>query len=304
MSVMKIVPPVEIAPAAMISNNVPETDNTLWLVGTAYKVGDKVMLNHRNYEALVAHTGRNPETDTVSPPAWLDLGPTNRWKMFNKRAGNTWTPGTFTSNPESIDLTVRPGKRINSIGLIGVRAASVQIQMIVGGSVVYDQTFSMSLKAGGSWYRYYFGEFKSKDNVARFDLPPFNNADIRVIALAPGSTARIGMMIVGMAKTIGTAVYGTSLSTESYSSVKEDDFGNVTIVPRGKRRTIDFDIVLSADQVSSTLRTLEPLSDTVALYVGSEGLDYTIIAGRFERLAMGLPMYGRANYSLETRSLT
>lgn len=304
MSVMKVVPPVEIAPAAMISNNVPETDNTLWLVGTAYKVGDKVMLNHRNYEALVAHTGRNPETDTVSPPAWLDLGPTNRWKMFNKRAGNTWTPGTFTSNPESIDLTVRPGKRINSIGLIGVRAASVQIQMIVGGSVVYDQTFSMSLKAGGSWYRYYFGEFKSKDNVARFDLPPFNNADIRVIALAPGSTARIGMMIVGMAKTIGTAVYGTSLSTESYSSVKEDDFGNVTIVPRGKRRTIDFDIVLSADQVSSTLRTLEPLSDTVALYVGSEGLDYTIIAGRFERLAMGLPMYGRANYSLETRSLT
>lgn len=304
MSVMKVVPPVEIAPSAMISNNVPETDNALWLIGTAYKVGDKVMLNHRNYEALVAHTGRNPETDTEFPPAWLDLGPTNRWKMFNKRAGNTWTPGTFTSNPESIDLTVRPGKRINSIGLIGVRAASVQIQMIVGGSVVYDQTFSMSLKAGGSWYRYYFGEFKSKDNVARFDLPPFNNADIRVIALAPGSTARIGMMVIGMAKTIGTAVYGTSIGIESYSSVKEDDFGNVTIVPRGKRRTIDFDIVLSADQVSSTLRTLEPLSDTVALYVGSDGLDYTIIAGRFERLAMGLPMYGRANYSLETRSLT
>lgn len=304
MSVMKVVPPVEIAPSAMISNNVPETDNALWLIGTAYKVGDKVMLNHRNYEALVAHTGRNPEADTVSPPAWLDLGPTNRWKMFNKRAGNTWTPGTFTSNPESIDLTVRPGKRINSIGLIGVRAASVQIQIIVGGSVVYDQTFSMSLKAGGSWYRYYFGEFKSKDNVARFDLPPFNNADIRVIALAPGSTARIGMMVIGMAKTIGTAVYGTSIGIESYSSVKEDDFGNVTIVPRGKRRTIDFDIVLSADQVSSTLRTLEPLSDTVALYVGSDGLDYTIIAGRFERLAMGLPMYGRANYSLETRSLT
>lgn len=304
MSVMKVVPPVEIAPSAMISNNVPETDNALWLIGTAYKVGDKVMLNHRNYEALVAHTGRNPETDTAFPPAWLDLGPTNRWKMFNKRAGNTWTPGTFTSNPESIDLTVRPGKRINSIGLIGVRAASVQIQMIVGGSVVYDQTFSMSLKAGGSWYRYYFGEFKSKDNVARFDLPPFNNADIRVIALAPGSTARIGMMVIGMAKTIGTAVYGTSIGIESYSSVKEDDFGNVTIVPRGKRRTIDFDIVLSADQVSSTLRALEPLSDTVALYVGSDGLDYTIIAGRFERLAMGLPMYGRANYSLETRSLT
>lgn len=306
MSVMKVVPPVEIAPAAMISNNVPETDYPEWVAGT-YTIGIRKIIaaQHTIYEVLAASTTDSPLDGIAKKvPTWMVVSPTNRWKMFNKRAGNTWTPGTFTSNPESIDLTVRPGKRINSIGLIGVRAASVQIQMIVGGSVVYDQTFSMSLKAGGSWYRYYFGEFKSKDNVARFDLPPFNNADIRVIALAPGGTARIGMMIIGMAKTIGVAVHGTSLSTESYSSVKEDDFGNVTIVPRGKRRTIDFDIVLSADQVSSTLRTLEPLSDTVALYVGSEGLDYTIIAGRFERLAMGLPMYGRANYSLETRSLT
>ncbi|WP_047528633.1 hypothetical protein [Pseudomonas sp. 11/12A] len=302
MSVMKVVPPVEIAPT-MLASNVPETDNPLWLIGTLYKVGDKAMLNHRNYEALVEHTGKNPETDTSSPPVWLDLGPTNRWKMFNKRAGNTWTIGTFTSNPESIDLTVRPGKRINSIGLVGVRAASVQIQMIVGGSVVYDQTFSMSLKAGGSWYRYYFGAFKTKDNVARFDLPPFNNADIRVVALAPGGTARIGMMVIGMATIIGVAVHDTSIAIDSFSSVKEDDFGNVTIIPRGKRRSVDFDIVLASDQVSSVLRTLEPLSDTVALYVGSEGLDYTIIAGRFERLAMGLPTYGRAAYSLETRSL-
>lgn len=304
MSDMKVVPPVEIAPAAMISNNVPETDNPLWLIGTAYTVGQKVMLNHRNYEALIANTGKNPETDTSSPPVWLDLGPTNRWKMFNKRAGNTWTIGTYTANPESIDLTVRPGKRINSIGLVGVRAASVQIQMIVGGSVVYDQTFSMTLKAGGSWYQYYFGPFKTKDNVARFDLPPLNNADIRVLALAPGGTARIGMMVVGVSKTIGTAVYGTTIGIESYSSVKEDDFGQTTIIPRGKRRTIDFDIVLAMDQVSSTLRTLEPLSDTVALYVGSEGLEFTVIAGRFERLAMGLPTHGRAAYSLETRSLT
>ena len=66
---------------------------------------------------------------------------------------------------------------------------------------------------------------------------------------------------------------------------------------------ISFDIVLSSEEVSSVRRTLVPLSDTVALYVGSENLDYTIIAGRFERLAMGLPTYGRANYSLETRSL-
>jgi hypothetical protein len=300
---MKVVPPIEITPAKVIASNVPETDYPLWAAATTYPVGTRVMLNHRNYESLVAHSSRNPETDSVIPPAWLDLGPTNRWKMFNKRAGNTWLIGTATSNPDSIDLTIRPGARVNSIGLVGVKASTVHITMLVGGAVVYDETFTMSNKAGGSWYRYYFGQFVIKDNVAQFDLPAFSNADIRVVANAPGSTAEIGMLIMGMSKDIGVAVYGSGLGTESYSSIKEDDFGNVSIVPRGRRRYVDFNIVMRGSQVSSALRALEPLSDTAALYIGSEDVDSTIIVGRFERLALVLSTYDRAEYSLEIRSL-
>ena len=307
MSVMKVVPPIEITAASgkIISSNVPETDNPLWLVGTAYALGAKVIFNHNNYEALVANTGRNPETDKVTPVAWLNLGPTNRWKMFNKRQGTTWMIGSFTTNPESIDLTIRPAARINSFGLVGVMASTVRVVMTVPGTAtpVYDKTFSMSSKAGGSWYQYYFGEFVTKDNVAQFDLPAFNNADIRFLISAPGGTAQVGMLVLGMAKTIGVAVYGTGLGSESYSHVKQDDFGNINVVPGGERRYVDFSVVMTGDQVSSALRTLNLLKDTAALYIGSEDLDYTIIVGRFDRLAMGLPTYDRAEYTLEVRSL-
>jgi hypothetical protein len=306
MSEMKVVPPIEITAAKIIAYNVPETDYDEWVAGT-YPIGTRKIIaaQHTIYEVLATTTTDSPlEGLAKATPTWMIVSPTNRWKMFNKRRGNTWMIGTTTTNPESIDITLRPAARINSFGLVGVRGSTVRVVMTVPGTgTVYDKTFNMSSKAGGSWYQYYFGQFVTKDNVAQFDLPAFNNADIRFLVSAPGGTAQVGMLIIGMAKTIGVAVYGTSLGDESYSGISEDAFGNVTITPRGSRQYVDYSVVMTSDQVTSARRTLGPLSDTAALYIGSEALDYTIIVGRFERLAIGLPTYDRAEYSLEVRSL-
>lgn len=305
MSQMKVVPGIEITPEKMIINALPDSDYAAWSAVTAYAVGDFVTIDRINYQALVAHTNRNPVTDTVSPAAWQNLGWVNKYRMFNKNIGNTWKIGTYTSAAEVIDFTVRPGKRINAIGLVGVRASSVRIIMTVPGVTdpVYDKTFAMSLKAGGSWYQYYFGQFTTKDNLAEFDLPPFNNADIRVIVSAPGSTARVGMFVVGWGKSIGTAVYGTSLGRKKYSTIKEEFDGSITITKRGRRRSIDFQVVLTADQISSVQRTLDEVDDTPALYVGSSDLDYTVIVGIFDDFDTGLPTYNRGEYTLKVRSL-
>ena len=305
MSQMKVVPGIEITPAKMIINALPDADYAAWSETKAYVIGDFITIDRINYQALVAHTNRNPVTDTVSPAAWQNLGWVNKYRMFNNNIGNTWKIGTYTSAPDVIDFTVRPGKRINAIGLVGVRASSVRIIMTVPGVTdpVYDKTFAMSLKAGGSWYQYYFGQFTTKDNLAEFDLPPFNNADIRVIVSAPGGTARVGMMVVGWAKTIGTAVYGTSLGRKKYSTLKEEFDGSMTITPRGRRKSIDFQVVLQADQISSVQRTLDEVDDTPALYVGSSNLDYTVIVGIFDDFDTGLPTYNRGEYTLKVRSL-
>lgn len=306
MSEMKVVPGIEITPALMVLSNLPDADHPAYEPAKAYKVGDKVTIDRINYEALLDHTNRNPVSDTVSPPAWLNLGWVNKYRMFNKNIGNTWKIGTFTSNPELIDFTIRPGKRVNSIGLVGVTAATVRIVMTVPGIAdpVYDKAFSMSLKAGGSWYQYYFGQFTTKDNLADFELPPFNNADIRVIVSAPGGTAKVGMMVIGWGKGIGTAVYGTSLGRKNYSTIKEEFDGSITITRRGKRRLIDFQVVLQDDQISSVQRTLDDAGDTPALYVGSSKLEYTAIVGIFDDFDTGLPTYGRGEYTLRVRSIT
>lgn len=305
MSDMKVVKGVEITPAKMIVNALPDMDHPAYDPLKDYAIGNFVTIDRINYQALVANKNRHPVTDTVTPAAWQNLGWVNKYRMFNKSVGNTWKIGTFTANPEVIDLTIRPGERINSIGLVGVFASSVRIIMTVPGVTgpVYDKTFAMSSKAGGSWYQYFFGQFVTKDNLAEFDLPPFNNADIRVIVSAPGSTAQVGMMVIGWAKTIGTAIYGTRLGRKSYSTIREEFDGSVTITKRGRRRFIDFSVVIPGDQISSMQRTLDALSDIPSLFVGASELDYTIIVGIYEDLDTGLPTYNRGEFTLKVRSL-
>ena len=303
---MKVVPGIEITPARLIASNLPDMDYPAYSSTKAYAVGDYTTIDRINYQAVGANTGKHPVTDTSSPPVWQNMGWINKYRMFNKNIGNTWKAGTFSSSPEVIDLTIRPGKRVNALGFVGVRASSIRIVMTVPGiaAPVYDKTFVMSRKAGGSYYQYYFGPFSTKENLAEFDLPPFNNADIRVIVSAPGGTAQVGMMIVGWAKSVGTAVYGTSLGRKKYSTIKEEFDGSMTITKRGRRKSIDFQVVLAGDEIDSTQRALDDVEDLPSLYVGSSELAYTIIIGLFDDFDTGLPTYNRGEYTLKVRSLS
>lgn len=303
MSKMTVVPPADITPSNFTSN-VPENDYPAYDPNKSYQVGDYTTLNNRNYQALVANTGKNPATDTTIPAIWQDLGATNRWLMLDKKIGNDWIAGTYTAYPEVIDVTVTPAKRVNALGLVGVRASTVQVIMTSGGTEVYNETFPMSSKSGGSWYQYYFGPFTTRDNLAILDLPPIAGATIEVIASAPGGTAQIGMLVTGYAYDIGTAVYGdTSFGLENYSNVKVGDFGQITIIPRGKRDFVNFDVIVDESRLSSIKRVLSGVSESPVLYVGSASLDVTVIIGRYERFAPNLRAPNDAQFTLEVRSL-
>ena len=64
---MKVVPPVDVTPAKMVANNVPETDSPAWSSTATYAIGQRVMLDHRNYEAVAAvPAGVKPGAETVT----------------------------------------------------------------------------------------------------------------------------------------------------------------------------------------------------------------------------------------------
>jgi pimeloyl-ACP methyl ester carboxylesterase len=107
---MRLIRPTTLTDAMLTSSTAPETDYPAWSSATAYAVGARVILTatHRRYEALAASTNVSPSTD---PTKWLDLGPTNRWAMFDARVG------TATSRAASLQVGLAPGA-IDALALI------------------------------------------------------------------------------------------------------------------------------------------------------------------------------------------
>jgi len=299
---MKVVAPIEIGQATITSYNVAASPNAPWVSTKTYGVGEKVVVGQYDFESLVAgNVGNDPTTD--GGVKWLRLNPSNRWAMFNKKKGNVWLVGTKTTNPDTIDITFAPGRVINSIGMVGVVADKVTVQMIVGGSVVYTRELIMSSKTAVDWYDYYYGDFVTRDNLAYTDLPAYAGASVRVIVDNTGEVAEVGMMVVGQQASIGWAVWGTSSGFENYSLTKIDDFGEITQTPRGLRDLVDFDCRNYKNQNGNMNRILKPLKDSAALYIGSEDIDSTIIIGKLEDFKMTFANVALVEYSLSVLSL-
>lgn len=300
---MRVVRPAAVTPLTLIASNVPEDDAPAWAAGT-YALGAQVVRDHHLWESLAASNTAIPGSETTSPLKWLDLGPVNRWLMFDKKAGTKWLIGKSTQHAESIDVTIRPGSVVNAVGMVGVRAVSVQVIVTdPADGVVYDRTVIMADVGVSSWYDYWFSPIGRRDNMALFDLPAYGTADVQVIASAPSGTAQIGTLVLGGAVEIGDAVYGTGLGIAGYTRTDIDEFGNVTLVPRGSRRVVDYDIRIPTDTISMVMRLLNSLRDTASLYVGKSTMDATIIVGRFEQLQTVISNPAFCEMSLEVRSL-
>lgn len=303
---MRVIRPAAITETSLISSNVPENDAPAWTAGASYKTGAQVIDNYHIWEWLdptAGNTAVRPSLDTTGTK-WLDLGADNRWKMFDKKAGTKYLLGLTTTNPEVIDVTIRPGTVVNAVGLFNVKAATIQVTMTdpVDG-VVYDNTVSMADTGALSWYDYYFAPIDRRETTVLLDLPAYGTADVRLRINLPGGTAAAGLIVLGMSVDIGDAVYGTGLGLQSYSQTNEDEFGNMTIISRGSRRIVDYDVRIPTDRISSVFRLLEKLRDIPSVYVGHESMESTITVGRFENLSTNIANPAFCEMSLEVRSI-
>lgn len=300
---MQVIQPVKVTPAKLISTNVPIDDAPAWTAGS-YSVGDKVVKDYYVYESVADSNTATPGSETVLPFKWINLGSVNAYLMFNKKVGNKWLINRYTENPDEINVTIRPGTIVNSVGFTGVRATTIRvIATTTLEGVVYDKTVTMSDPSVNNWYDYWFKPIERKDNTVFLDLPSYGNADIQVIVSSPGGTAIVGNLVIGRKERIGNATYGSSLGSESYSRTSEDEFGNVSVISRGYRRYAEFDVVIMKDQLTQVERLLNSLRDEATMYIGSSDIQSTIIIGRLPKLRTVLANPVFCETSLEIRSL-
>ncbi|OQW74867.1 MAG: hypothetical protein BVN35_09640 [Proteobacteria bacterium ST_bin11] len=299
---MMLVRPFLVNDAALSASNIPETDHTAWAVGTTYGLGARVRVVganvHKVYESLQAgNVGRTPAT---SPTWWLDVGATNRWKMFDEAINSQ------SVNPNTIDLTFATTDRIDTVALLNVAGLSVRIIMTDAiDGVVYDKTTTLISDSGVTdWYSYFYEPIARKTDFVALDLPPYYSATVRVIVSDPGYNVAIGALLLGFKKVLGGTQYGAKVGIQDYSVKKRDDFGNYTILERAYNNNASFTFWVVAGNVDYFKAMLASYRATAILYVGTEEYSSSVIYGFYKDFSVTIAYPTESLCTLELEGLT
>jgi hypothetical protein len=293
--------PVAVNDARLTSSNVAETDYTAYNAGATYAQGDYVRVVaadvHKIYRSVQGSNTGHAVTDTAW---WLEIGPTNRWKMFDQAVN------TQTENSDSIVVVLAPGVLVNAIALLNVSAATIQITVTdPTDGVVYDETINMVSGSGIlSWYDWFFEPIVRSDFHVATDLPPYPSATITVTLSDPGATVACGALIIGQQRDLGETLFNPAVGIHDYSVKEQDDFGNFSITERAYSKRGSFELWVDRGFQDELVRLLTAYRATPIVYVGLSDLGSTVIYGFFKDFTVVL-RYPRVSFcSIDIEGLT
>lgn len=288
---MRVIPPVTITDAMLTSSTVaePYSGETAWNAATNYSLGTEVIrtTTHRIYENLIA--GIDATTPETAPTRWLDVGPTNRWAMFDTLRNSA------TTSTSTITVVLTPGVRVDSIALIGVIGSVATLSMTSSGSPVYSSSENIVLRNTVTWGGYFFGTFSYQGSVVRFDLPPFANGVITIDITTANGVAALGAAVIGTNVYVGQVLSQARSDALNFSTITRDAFGNATLVPRRSVPKTDQTLVTEPSRVDKLREVRSTLNAVPAVW---SGMDDKATNPHFEALLV-LGIYKEFSISLE-----
>ena len=276
---MILVKPIIIDDGVLLSSSIPEPDASVgeieWVAGT-YNLGQRVIKSstHREYQVVASpSTDDDPELGVNANPAtWVDVGPTNRFKMFDT-ANNT------QSESSDIVVELQPNQFFNGVGAFSISADTVTITVTDGGNVIYSKSLDMRDRPlVNGWYNYFFSSISFITRFILLDLPPTTTG---ILKLEFGGSAKVGTVSFGRQSILGVAQYGTSAELLDFSNPIEDQYGNITYSDGFTAKLVNFDIKTERTQMGVVFSELQSIGKNPAIWVGdnSDINDATAVFG-------------------------
>lgn len=302
MSGIRILTPVAITDAQLVSSSVPETDHAAWSAATAYAVGDRVIRTgvHKIYQRLVAGTTATaPESDAV---AWVEVGPTNRWGMFDDVNNSATTSAT------TLSVVLAPGRLIAGIAALGVVGKSIRFRVshpTLG--IVYDQTRGLDgVITQPDWYNYFTDAVSPFSQFVALGLITYSPASQVLVDIEPvDGVASISNLVVGPQAVYGSGIeYGARVGIIDYSRKVTNDFGNTVLVKRNYAKRAEITLWMPRASTDPLIAKLAALRATPALYSVSDLYEATNLFGFYRDFSVVLSYPDTDVLSLQIEGLT
>lgn len=259
---MRVITPITIATGgALTATNVGTSlDPAAYNAGTNYALDQQCVVGETIYQSAVAgNIGNDPPT---SPDKWGAVSAINKLKMFDRAVS------TQTVNPNTIDVTVTPGRAVGVVSLLNLDGAAVTVEQTdpVEGLVFTTGAISLTEDVA-SWSEYLYTPVVRKRSLLVPVLPTYRNASIRVLIDNTGGDAKCGVCIVGESVNPGAAEYGASDGIDDYSIVAPDRYGIRDIVERDYADDAEMTIWVPAAQSERFRRILAERRAKPTLFV-------------------------------------
>jgi hypothetical protein len=297
---MKVMVPIPLTDAMLISSSVPENDYPVWVSGTTYTIGYRVIRPgiHSVFERNVAGAGTAPPEECLigTVPVWLYVGKTNRWKAFDLASSAESVGGTDWT------ISIQPGT-ISGVALFGLSGSSVAISMTVSGVSVYSVTKPLLRSRATNWYEWLFGGIKPKTSVVLTDLPAYRLGilTVSISGTLPGCSA----FCVGLVSFVGGTMRSPEFGITSFSVQKVDQWGVYTIKKRKNTRPLKFVLRVDNENLEVVTALLGELESIVCVWIGADDdrLKVLTVIGLYSDFSIAVPYLSYSDMSLKIQGI-
>jgi hypothetical protein len=323
---MQIIAPSYITDSNLTFCDIPATDSgtSEWDSTTSYVTGQRVVVNylidgvtpgvHKIYECTWHGTGNvnmyPPDHLSIESSYiwWTRVSATNRWRLFDLivapdratvtanvlptvwASGDVWESGTEWAQESYAGMRVdtTPGL-IDSIAVMNANCTNLSLIMTNAGVEVYREEKISSTVTD------YNGVFTG--------LPAYPAATVSVSARNSAGDLKIGEIVFGNSRTIGTAKYGVDVGLIDYSQKDVDVYGNFSILERSYSKRISCQFTMAAASHSGILRLLEKYRSVPLVWIISSLYSTTIAYGFYRDLTVSIPYPTLAEGSVNIEGL-
>lgn len=276
-STLSVLIPVDITGGSVFqSSTATEADYSAWNSGTTYALGDRCIstTTHKIYESAAASNTNHDPTDINNRVGtttwWIEVSPTNRWKMFDGQSSSQ----TTVASP--LTVVLRPGF-IGSLyagNLIGDQAV-ITVKDSPGGTTVFSETIQLENSFPPDYYEYFFSPFSQQPDLLIDDIPPYYTCEVTFTLTATTGNVSCGMFQVGDLRPIGLSLYGATSEPKTYSYVQIDDFGNNQIIRRNSARDMSVTAIVDLDYANTALDIITSVLDVPSVWTASPVAEYS-----------------------------
>lgn len=266
--------------------------------GSTYALDDRVQVtaDHLVYQSAIAsNTGNAPAANV--PTKWLLVGATNRWAMFDEKVG------TQTHAPDEIKVSWVVARRASSLAFLNVDASSIRYRQIAPDTTILkDETINLVSPTGiTDWFAYFTNPIIRKTDAAIEDMTYTAGCTVEVTISNPGGTAKIGALVPGQFKTLGSTQYGAQVGFTDYSKFTEDQWGNFDISERSYRKRLTADVWVQANFTDEFQRLIALRRAKFTVFWGSNVYSSTLIYGfpKLGQTTLSFPDISIASLTLE-----